>query len=205
MIVYTLIGMLFLVLSVGLCNKLILSKFDLTKEVLGDQNKGAGTIEFAMYIGTALILFGALVGESESLSEGLITFAAYWLLGMLSMIIITKIYTMAIDFNIHKEIEKDNVAAGISFAGVIIAISILLMHALSDPFTDWLTTILDVMYYTLTAIIVLPLMRFITDKLLVPGRSLTQEIVHQEHPNIGAAFIEVFSYISAAVLISWTF
>ena len=36
------------------------------------------------------------------------------------------------------------------------------------------------------------------------GRSLTDEIVNQEHPNVGAAFIEAFSYIGASFLIVWS-
>ena len=53
-------------------------------------------------------------------------------------------------------------------------------------------------------LILLPIIRFLSDKILIPGRSLTDEIVNQENPNVGAAFIEAFSYIGASFLIVWS-
>ncbi|MFT7149322.1 MAG: hypothetical protein ACI82Q_001181, partial [Nonlabens sp.] len=49
----------------------------------------------------------------------------------------------------------------------------------------------------------LPLARFLTDKILLPGRNLTDEIVNQEKPNNGAALVEAFAYIGGSVLITW--
>jgi hypothetical protein len=46
-------------------------------------------------------------------------------------------------------------------------------------------------------------MRFITDKILLPGQNLTDEIINQEKPNIGAALVEAFAYIGGSVLITW--
>ena len=49
----------------------------------------------------------------------------------------------------------------------------------------------------------LPIVRFLTDKVLLPTVRLTDEIANQEVPNVGAAFIEALSYIGAALVISW--
>jgi hypothetical protein len=46
-------------------------------------------------------------------------------------------------------------------------------------------------------------MRLITDKILLPGEKLTDEIINQEHPNVGAALVEAFAYIGGSVLITW--
>ncbi|MCV6631013.1 MAG: DUF350 domain-containing protein [Flavobacteriaceae bacterium] len=201
--VYGLLGMLFLHLAVYLSNRLILPKFDLKKEILIDRNLGTGIIEFAVYMATALLLFGALVGESQSLEEGLITFVGYWVLGMIGLVLATKLYSKWLDYDLHHEIERDNIAAGVSFAGVLVAVGIVLMHALSFPFHSWEETMWIYLYYLIAVLIGLPIIRYITDWFLVPGKKLTDEIVHQEHPNIGASLIEVFSYIAAAVWISW--
>jgi hypothetical protein len=37
----------------------------------------------------------------------------------------------------------------------------------------------------------------------LPGAKLTDEIVNQEKPNLGAAFIAAFSYIGSSFLITW--
>jgi hypothetical protein len=46
-------------------------------------------------------------------------------------------------------------------------------------------------------------MRLVTDKILLPGERLTDEIVNQEKPNVGAALVEAFAYIGGSVLITW--
>ena len=51
----------------------------------------------------------------------------------------------------------------------------------------------------------LPLARLLTDKILLPKRKLTDEIINQENPNIGAAIIEAFSYIGGSMLICMSF
>jgi hypothetical protein len=47
-------------------------------------------------------------------------------------------------------------------------------------------------------------MRVFADKILLPGRNLTDEIVNQDKPNIGAGLIEAFAYVGSAVLIVWS-
>jgi len=54
-------------------------------------------------------------------------------------------------------------------------------------------------------LLILPVVRFVTDKILLPGQNLTDEIVNQEKPNIGAAIIEAFAYIGGSALIIWSF
>jgi hypothetical protein len=38
----------------------------------------------------------------------------------------------------------------------------------------------------------------------LPGRKLTDEIINQEKPNVGAGLIEAFAYVAAAILITWS-
>ncbi|WP_435262171.1 DUF350 domain-containing protein [Tenacibaculum sp. nBUS_03] len=202
--VYGVAGVILLHLSIFISNKLVLPKFDIKKEIIEDKNEGTGIIEACIYIANALLLHGALIGESTSLQEGLLTFISYWALGNFMLIIATKIFTLWISFDVHKHIEKDNVAVGVSFGGAILAIGIIIMNALIDPFIDWTTTLIDVSLQTILGIILLPIMRFLTDKILLPGRKLTDEIINQEKPNIGAGLIEAFAYVGSAILITWS-
>jgi len=203
--IYGIIGIILLHISILITNKLVLTSFCIKDEILRDQNEGTGVIEAAVYIGNAFILYGALIGESTSLLAGITTFIAYWAIGNLMLIISTKIFSKWMSYDIHQEIEKDNVAAGIAFAGAIVSVSLIIMNALIDSFTDWQTSIIDIVLFTVLGNILLPIMRFITDKILLPGRKLTDEIVNQDKPNIGAGLIEAFAYVGAAILIVWTF
>ena len=201
---YGILGIVLLQISTRISNRLILPNFDIKKEILLDKNNGTGVIEASIYVSNALLLHGALIGESTSLQEGIITFITYWFIGNSMLIAASKIYTVWVRFDVHKEIEADNVAVGVSFSGAILAIGIVIMNALIDPFIDWTTTIIDVLLQTVLGIILLPIMRFITDKVLIPERNLTDEIINQEKPNIGAGLIEAFAYVGSAILITWS-
>lgn len=202
--IYGIISIPLLLLAAWISNKVILTKFDLKKEIITDKNEGSGIIEAAIYISNGLILYGALVGESETLMEGIFTFLIYWAIGNIVLILASKIFITWMGYSIHDEVEKDNVAAGISFSGAILAIGIITMNAILDPFTDWTTTIIDITLQTTLGCVLLPIMRVFADKILLPGRKLTDEIINQEKPNIGAGLIEAFAYITSAILITWS-
>ncbi len=202
--VYGILGIALLLIAAWISNKLILTKFDLKKEIITDKNEGSGVIEAAIYIANGLILYGALIGESETLLSGITTFLIYWIIGNFVLIIASKIFTSWMSYDIHTEIENDNVAAGISFAGAILAIGIITMNAILDPFVNWTTTLVDISLQTVLGCILLPIIRLFADKILLPGRKLTDEIVNQEKPNIGAGLIEAFAYVAAAILITWS-
>ncbi|WP_198912965.1 DUF350 domain-containing protein [Tenacibaculum finnmarkense] len=201
---YGIIAILLLLLSAWISNKVILNKFDLKKEIITDQNEGAGVIEAAIYIANGLVLYGALIGESETLIAGISTFIIYWILGNIVLILASKVFIAWMGYDIHNEVEKDNVAAGVSFSGAILAIGIITMNAILDPFLDWTTTLIDISLQTLLGCLLLPIMRLFADKILLPGRKLTDEIINQEKPNIGAGLMEAFAYIAAAILITWS-
>jgi uncharacterized membrane protein YjfL (UPF0719 family) len=202
--VYGILGIALLLIAAWISNKLILTKFDLKKEIIADKNEGSGIIEAAIYIANGLILYGALIGESKTLLSGITTFLIYWIIGNFVLIIASKIFTSWMSYDIHTEIENDNVAAGISFAGAVLAIGIITMNAILDPFVNWATTLVDISLQTVLGCILLPIIRLFADKILLPGRKLTDEIVNQERPNIGAGLIEAFAYIAAAILITWS-
>ncbi len=202
--IYGIISIVLLHLSAWISNKVILNKFDLKKEIITDKNEGSGIIEAAIYIANGLILYGALIGESKTLIEGISTFIIYWIIGNIVLILASKIFTAWMGYNIHDEVEKDNVAAGISFSGAILAIGIITMNAILDPFLDWTTTIIDISLQTVLGCLLLPIMRVFADKILLPGRKLTDEIINQEKPNIGAGLIEAFAYVASAILITWS-
>jgi uncharacterized membrane protein YjfL (UPF0719 family) len=202
--VYGILGIALLLVAAWISNKLILTKFDLKKEIIADKNEGSGIIEAAIYIANGLILYGALIGESETLLSGITTFLIYWIIGNFVLIVASKIFTSWMSYDIHTEIENDNVAAGISFSGAVLAIGIITMNAILDPFVDWTTTLVDISLQTVLGCILLPIIRLFADKILLPGRKLTDEIVNQEKPNIGAGLIEAFAYVASAILITWS-
>lgn len=197
--IYGPIAIILMNFSTFINDKLILYKFNNKKEILKDQNTGTGAVELAIYLATGMIIFGSISGEGG----GIITLLAFWVIGQASFIIIGLIYNLITPYSIHDEIEKDNVAAGICYAGAIVGIANIVRHAISGDFTNWNESLLTFVGYFVLGIILLPLIRLYTDKVLLPGEKLTNEIVNQEKPNLGAAFIAAFSYIGSSFLITW--
>jgi len=103
----------------------------------------------------------------------------------------------------HSEIEKDNVAAGVSFAGALIAMGIVLGMAAEGEFSSWSEDIWDFLFIAALGLAILPFIRWLTDKVLLPTVKLSHEIAGQEKFNLGASYIEAISYISAAFVIYW--
>lgn len=201
--IYGLLAIVLLNLSKLLNDNLILHKFSINKEILEDQNAGTGIVEAANSIVSGLIIFGAVSGDGSELGFGIFTAITFWVLGQIIMVITSRIYNAMTPYDIHEYIEKDNVAVGIGFAGALIAIGNLIRFGLEGDFISWQESLLDVGFEVIVGLAFLPLARIVTDKILLPGRKLTDEIINQEHPNQGAAIIEAFAYIGGSVLITW--
>ncbi len=196
---YGILAILLLNISVLLNDKVILRKFSVTKEIIVDKNVGTGVVEAANAVATGLIIFGALTGEGGSY----LTAIVFWAIAQFLLFLTSFIYNVITPYDIHTQIEKDNVAVGIGFAGAIVAMGVLIYFAVSPDFESWSTSIINILIDFVIAIILLPIIRFAADKVLLPGRNLTDEVVNQEVPNYGVALIEAFAYIGAAIFITW--
>ena len=196
---YGIIAIVLLNISGWINDKIILSKFDNTKEIITDKNAGTGAVVCGTYIATGLIIAGALSGQGGDLITG----AVFWIVGQIALVIASLVYNAITPFDIHQEIEKDNVAVGVAFAGVIIAIGNVARIGVSGDFISWESNLSFFAVEVAFGLLMLPVVRLVTDKLLLPGQKLTDELVNQENPNIGAAAIEAFSYIAASMLIGW--
>lgn len=202
--IYGVLAIVLLNLSVLLNDKLILRNFSVRKEIIEDRNVGTGVVEAASAIASGLIIFGAVVGEAQNLMHGIISAIAFGAVGQLLLIFTSYVYNLITPYDIHKHIEKDNVAVGIGFAGAMIAIANLIRFAIEGEFEGWIEILSEVGIDVFLGLLLLPLIRLITDKILLPGAKLTDEIINQEHPNIGASLVEAFAYIGGSVLLTWS-
>ena len=202
--VYGSLAIILLNVSTIFNDKLILYKFSVRKEIIEDRNEGTGVIEAASAIGSGLIIFGAVSGENDNLLHGVITSLVFWALGLVIMVITAFVYNLITDYDVHEQIEKDNVAVGLGFAGAIVAISNLIRFGLMGDFVDWTTSFTRIGIYVVLGFVFLFITRFIADRVLLPGQRLKDELINQEKPNIGAGLIEAFAYIGGSVLITWS-
>lgn len=186
-------------------DRLILRKFKVRDELIRDQNVGTGAVVFGNYVATGLVINGAISGVAVLDTAGtVISTVVFWALSQVALILAGIIYDAITSYDIHEEIENENVAAGIAFGGALIGIGNILRHAASGDLISWTLSFQEFGLELILGLVLLPVVRFLADKVLLPGRSLSDEIANQEKPNVGAAFIEAFSYIGASFLIVWS-
>lgn len=196
---YGLLAIILLNLAAIVNDKVMLRHFNIRKELITDRNAGTGVVEAANYIATGLITYGAVVGEGG----GWLTAVIVWFAGQLILLLTSIVYNLITPYSIHKQIEKDNVAVGIGYAGAIISIGNLIRHGAQYDFTGWDDMAYNIAIETGMGLLFLPLVRFATDRILLPGRSMTDELVNQNKPNLGAGLLEGFAYVGGSVLITY--
>jgi len=199
LVIYGILSIILLNISWFLCDKLILYKFRVSEELIRDHNQGTGVVSAGISVASGLIIYGAVSGEGGSIWTVLV----FWALGQVLLILAGLVYELITPYNIHEEIEKDNVAAGVSFAGALVSIGIIIGLAGEGDFTSWSVDLSVYIGFAVLGLILLPIIRLLTDKVLLPTAKLSDEISAQEKPNVGAAYIEAFSYIAAAFIINW--
>ncbi len=195
---YSLMGIALLNLSHVINDKLILYRFSNVKEIIEDRNAGTGAVQFGSYMASGMIIAGAVHGQGG----GPHTALAFYFLGQIALIVFTWLYDRMTPFNIHDEIEKDNVAAGVAFGGAMIAIGIILMKGASGSFVSWSYNLYVFAADSLLIFILLPAIRYFFDKIIIPGSPLNHEI--QTDQNMGAALLEITVMISFAVILHFT-
>lgn len=198
--VYGIISLILLNLSIIINDKIILRRFSVQKEIIEDRNEGTGLLEGASSVATGLIIMGSVYGEGG----GIDTILIYWVVGQVLLILTAYVYNWITPFDVHEHIEKDNVAVGVAMAGAIIAIGNMIRHGLMHDFESWYITAEYLAIDTGIGLAFLPIARLAADKILLPGRNLTDELINQEKPNVGAGIIEAFAYIGGSVLICWS-
>lgn len=198
-LVYGGTGIVLLNISMFINDKFILHKFNVKNEIIENQNLSVGAVEGASMIASGLIIMSTLLQVKLSYLEVLLV----WAIGEAVLIASIFVYEKVLRHSVHGHIENRNLAAGVSVSGVLIALSILVTMSLLKTVYYFDSPLANVGIFVLIGFIGLPLIRIFCDKILLPGQKLTQEIYDQEKPNVGAACIEAFSYISSAFFISW--
>ena len=198
LVIFGVLGIVLLNLSAWINDIVVFSKFDNEKEIVEDRNAGMGAVEGGNYVAVGLITAGAMSGEG-----GLLPGLVFWVLGLVALIVAGLLYDKITSYDLHEQIEKDNGAGGVAFAGVLVGFGNIIRLAGDGDFVSWNESLTEFGYYTVVGLILLPLIRIFADKVLLPGASLSDELVG-DPPNLGAGVIESITYLAASMLIGLT-
>jgi uncharacterized membrane protein YjfL (UPF0719 family) len=196
--IWGLIGILLLQIARVINDKLVLYKFNNIKEIVTDKNVGTGAVQFGAFIASALMIRGSLIGEGQGFGESVCSLLIFFFAGQLALIIYSKFYQMITRYDIHAEIEKDNIAAGVAFGLSLIAEGVLL-----SGYMEKHDSVVGLAAWFVLGTIALFIARMLVDKFILPGNLLDDEI--EKDRNWGAAIIEGSTAIIFAFILNAAF
>jgi len=182
---YAMAGILLLNVARIINERLILTQFSVEKEIIRDQNPGTGVVEGAIYLATGLIIGGSVHGEGG----GPLTTLVFYLIGQACLVLFGLLYARLTPYSVHDEIEKDNLAAGLGFAGGLISIGIIIMKAVSGSFVGWAEDLMALGLDVIVIFVYLIVVRLVFDRFVLRNSNLQTEIA--EDQNIGAGLLEM--------------
>ena len=194
-LVTTVIGIIILNVARIIVDKLVLYKFSTEKEIVEDHNAGTGAVEAAVYVAVGIVIAGSVAG----VGGGPETSFAFLGLGLLTVILYTLFYEFTTSYDVHDEIERDNVAVGVALAGNLIAISIVVFKAVFGDFTTWEEGIAGFLTFAVIGTALLFVVRTLVDLILFPKVSIAQELTVDR--NLGLALIETSVLVSASLIL----
>lgn len=195
---YALGGIVLLNVGRKLVDWVVLPKFCTKKEIIEDRNLGTGAVEGGAYLATALVVAGAIHGDTGGILSALVFFIA----GQIALLLFARFYDWMTPYDLHDEIERDNAAAGVAFGGSLVAIGVVLLRATSLEFHSWGESAVDFAGVVVLAFVCLAVARQVADRALLPKSKLSHEIAVDR--NIGAALIEATTAIGLAAVIFFT-
>lgn len=186
-----------LALNVGrvIVDRLVLSAFSTAREIVEEGNVGTAAVEAGAYVASALVVAGAVYGEGG----GPVTACVFFLLGQFVLVVFGWFYQWLTRYDVHAEIEKGNVAAGIAMGMAMVAIGIVLLGATAHDFVGWRENLTEFALFSVFGCVLLGILRRITDVVLLPKTTLAEEIARDQNNNV--AWIEGVVNVGMAAIV----
>lgn len=197
-VIYGLIGIIALNVITFFTDRFLHTTVKLWEEV----EKGSHAIAILKggnYLSAGIIIGGVLLTEVEKPIEA----SVFLLFAIVISFLGYFYYNLITPFSTRTEIYNGNTAVALSSSGAQVAFAILIYAGFQIQHTDWRDSLISIGIDILAGFILIPLIRFIADKLFIPTRRITDEMVNQEKPNVGLGMFEAAAYIGGALLFIW--
>lgn len=197
-LIYGTVGIVVLNLVAFISGKVMHRQVDAWEEIK-EGNIAVGILKGASYLSTGIIISGVMLTEVDKPVEGAVFLVSALLLAVIGFIY----YNLITPFNIRNEIYSGNMAVAASTAGAQIAFAILIYAGFQIEHATWVDSLISISIDVLGGFILLPLIRLVVDKVFIPKRRITDELINQDIPNLGLGLFEASAYIGGALLFIW--
>ncbi len=180
-------------------------RFFIAKKLAGEVERGntaAGLAAAAHSVATGILAANAVAGDNlRDLGISLV----FFVLGQVALIVLVALFRALTVYDDSEEILGENMAAGISYAGVTVAIALLVGRASTGEFTTWGESLLAFVQVLAYAPLLYVVRQFVVGSILlgnaptVRGGPLDKAIGRER--NVGLAALEAAAYLGTAMLV----
>lgn len=166
-------------------------------------NVAAGVAASSHFVAAGLIAAPAMNGTDFS---GLGLGMTFFVIAQVTHFVFITLFRALTTYDDAEQIQGDNVAAAISYAGLSIAIAVLVARAVQGDFTGWASSLAGFGLMALLALALYPVRQllvqglFLGGKASIRGGSLDAAIAEQR--SSGMAALEAATYIASAFAIA---
>src|ERR1051326_1044619 len=133
------------------------------REQVAAGNLSAGIVDGAIYFAASQIVAGALTGDGGSI----VTTAIFWAAGVAALIVLTHLFRMLTAYDDAELIKSGSVAAALGFAGLVVAIGMMVGYAVSGTFTGYGESFREFGLMLLAVLVLYPVRQIIVQMLLL--------------------------------------
>lgn len=168
-------------------------------------NVAAGICAAGVYFAASEIVAGVLSGDGGSFGPTIV----FWLAGTVALVVLTHLFRQLTAYNDAHLLTEGNVAAACGYAGLVIAIGMMVGYAVSGTFTGYTSAFRQFGLMLLLVLVLYPVRQIIVQMLFLGGGfsfrngRLDHEIA--EDRNVGAGVLEAVGYFAAALVITRIF
>lgn len=166
-------------------------------------NVAAGLAGAAHYLATSILIARNITGtDLNALGISLV----FFVLAQLSMHLFVILFRALTTYDDSEEILGENMAASLSYAGLTVAVGIIVGNASEGNFAGWGPSLKGYGLALLLTLVLYPVRQFVVQTLLLgampsPRAGRLDELVGRER-NLGASALEAVAYLSTALLIA---
>jgi uncharacterized membrane protein YjfL (UPF0719 family) len=164
-------------------------------------NVAAGVVAAAHFVAAGWIMSACFYGRDL---HSLTVSAAFFLIGIGTLVVLQVLYRALTKYADDQEVVGENAAAALSFAGVTLALTIIVAHAAEGTFSGWSSSLRRYGLALLLAAALYPVRQIVVGRLLLglPARmrgGALDRLIAQER-SVAAGGIEALAYVATALL-----
>ena len=172
------------------------------KEQISQGNVAAGIVAAGAYLAVSGLTSGILTGDGGQLLPTIV----FWAAGLGAIIVLTHLFRLLTAYDDAALISQGNVAAALGFAGLLIAVGMMVGYSVAGTFTGYREGFISFGLFLLLTLLFYPVRQIVVQMLMLGGGfslyngRLDHEIA--EDKNVGAGVLEAVGYIATALLMT---